>query len=147
MPIGVGVETFQGSFRIGTFRSFDGLDPAEPCLIVEHGGEGKAGPLGFGNGADTVVAQLRHQRQKHPRRRCGVAERGMPARDIDTQPRGEFLQRIAGQFRCSDLRQQPRVKRAWPYPRQAGEIAFAPQHRKVEPDRVPDHRHLAEKRA
>ena len=90
VPIGVAVETFQRSFRIGALRSFDGLDPAGPRLIVEHGGEGEAGPFGLGNGTDAVVAQLRHQRQKHPRRRYGVAERGMPVGDVDTQPGGEF---------------------------------------------------------
>ena len=69
MPIGVAVETLQGAFRIGAFRSFDGLDPADPHLIVEYGGKGEARPFGLGNGTDAVVAQLRHQRQKHPRRR------------------------------------------------------------------------------
>ena len=146
MPIGVAVEAFQGSFRIGARRSLDGLDPAGPRLIVEYGGEGEAGPFGLGDGTDAVVAQLRHQRQKHPRRRYRVAEGGMPVGDVDPQPGGELLQRIAGQFGCGDLRQQPRVERARPRPRQAGEIAFALQHRKVEPDRVPDHQRLAEKR-
>ena len=147
MPIGVAVEAFQGSFRVSARRSLDGLDPAAARLIVEHGGEREAGPFGFGNGADAVVAQLRHQRQEHPRRGRRVAERGMPVDGVDTQPGGELLQRIAGQFRCGDLRQQPRIERARPYPRQTGEIAFALQHRQVEPDRVPDHDRLTEKRS
>ncbi len=109
MPIGIAVEALQGAFRIGAFRSCDGLDPAAPRLIVEYGGESEAGPFGLGDGADPVIAQLRHQRQKHPRRRRGVTERGMPACDVDTEPCGELLQRIADQFRCGNLRQQPRV--------------------------------------
>ena len=146
VPIGVAVEASQGPFRIGARRRLDGFDPAGPRLIVEYGGEGKAGPFGFGDGTDAVIAQLRHQRQKHPRGRYRVAEGGMPVGDFDPEPGGELLQRIAGQFRCGDLRQQPRVERARPRPRQAGEIAFALQHGKVEADRVPDHHGLAEKR-
>ena len=70
----------------------------------------------------------------------------MPVGNLDTQPGGELLERIAGQFGRRDLRQQPRVERARPYPRQTGELAFALQHGKIEPDRVPDHDRLTEKR-
>ena len=144
MPIGVAVEASQGPFRVRARRRLDGLDPAGPCLIVEYGGEGEAGPFGFGDGTDPVITQLGHQRQKHPRGRCRVAEGGMPVGDFDPQPGGELLQRIAGQLRCRDLRQQPRVERAWACPGQPGEIAFALQHGKVKADRVPDHHGLAE---
>src|SRR6267142_5937791 len=69
----------------------------------------------------------------------------MAVGSVDTQPGRELLQRVAGQFGCSDLRQQPRVKRARPYPRQTGQIAFALEYRKIEPHRVPDHNRLTEK--
>ena len=144
MPVGIAVEASQRPLRIGPRRRFDGLDPAAPRLIVEYGSEGKAGALGLGNGADAAVAQLRHQCQEYPRGGCRIAERGMALDDIDTKPGGELLQRVAGQFRRGDLRQQPRVERSRPNPRQTGQVAFTLQHGKVEADRVSDHHGLAE---
>ena len=90
-------------------------------------------PRSFGTSATTPRRAWRRRARNAGRR-------------VDARPGGEFLQRIARQFRCGDLRQLPRVKRPRPYPRQAGEIAFALQHREVEPDRVPDHHRPTEKR-
>ena len=87
VAVGIAVEALQGPLRIGARRRLDGLDPAAPRLIVEHGGEREAGPFGLGDGADAVLAQLRHQRQKYPRRRDRVAEGGMPVGDVDARAR------------------------------------------------------------
>ena len=91
MPIGEAVEALQCPFGVRARRRLHGLDPAGPHLIVEYGSEREAGPFGFGDGADPVVAQLGHQRQKHPRGRCRVAKGGMPVSEFDTQPGGKLL--------------------------------------------------------
>ena len=67
-----------------------------------------------------------------------VAERRMAVGDLDAEPGGEAVERVAGEIGLGDLGEQPGVERARPPPRQAGALAFALDHGEVEADRVAD---------
>ena len=69
VAIGVAVDAPQRALGIDARSALRRLDPAGAVLLVEHVGERAAGPLGFGQGADAAVAQLRQQRQENARRR------------------------------------------------------------------------------
>ena len=66
--------------------------------------------------------------------------------DLDLQPRGKALERVAGEVRRSDLGEQPGVERARARPWQACTLAFALEDGEVEADRVADQHAIAEAR-
>ena len=107
-------------------------------------GERAAGPFGFGEGPDAVVAQLRQQRQKHPRRGGGVAERGMSVgRQSTPSQAASSSSELPARF--GDRSAPDAAYRACAAAATAGrQAAFLLQDRQVEADGVPDHHGLTE---
>ena len=56
----------------------------------------------------------------------------------DIEPGRQHLDRVAGEIRLGDLRQQPRVERARTDKTEAGALAFALEDGEIESDRVSD---------
>ena len=137
MTVGICIDTREHALR-ARVRCCHRVFPAGAVLILEHAGERQTGLLGLGQRADISFAQLGQQREEDP---CGggrVADRGMAVLDRHAEPARQRLDGVAAETGLGHLRQQPGIERARLGPGQAGQFAFAPQHREIEAERVTD---------
>ena len=81
-------------------------------LLVEHIGQGATGSLGLCQRSDSAFAQLRQQCQENPCTSKCVAKRGMAIGDVDTEPGGQAVERVAGEIRLCHFGKKPRIERA-----------------------------------
>ena len=107
------------ALRIDARDAVRRLRPSRPRLVVEHVGQRAAGPLGLGKRADAASRSFGTSARKMRAVVTASPSAEWRSDDLDAEPGGKLLERVAGQFGRGDLGEQPGVERARPATRQA----------------------------
>ncbi len=135
VPVGEAVQPRQGTRVVAELRRFRNEGTARARLVL---GQRPAGGLRFGQRADILLAQARHEGEKDARRCFSVAYGRVPAPDFDAEPFAQPLQAVVGQRRRRQPRQHAHVERAETGPVALGETVLALQHGQIVVDGIAD---------